>query len=275
MRRCLMPRICAWLLRLLCPLLVAVLHTGCVSSLLYFPDKEIRAIPEQLGLSSEWAFFEAQDGVRLSAWYVPKQNARGVILFFHGNGGNVSHYLQSLALFSRLGFSSFILDYRGYGKSEGTPSEQGTYLDAEAAWQHLVRTMGIAPDKIVVWGRSLGGSIAAWLARKNTPRMLVLESSFTALGDVAADLYPWAPTKLLVGDMYSTERFLQEVRCPVLVIHSPDDDIVPYTHGRRLFERAKPPKRFLEIRGRHNSGQYESLTSEVLDERRWGLSHDR
>ncbi|HSB68356.1 MAG TPA: alpha/beta fold hydrolase, partial [Candidatus Methylomirabilis sp.] len=191
-------------LRRLFPLLVAAAQAGCVSSFLYFPDKEIRAIPEQLGLTPRWEFFEARDGVRLSAWYVPKTDARGVVLFLHGNGGNVSHYLQALAMFSRLGFGSFILDYRGYGRSEGTPSEQGTYLDAEAAWRYLVRTLHIPPDSIVVFGRSLGGSIAAWLAREHTPRMLVLESAFTSLRDVAADLYPWAPTRLLTGDMYDT-----------------------------------------------------------------------
>jgi fermentation-respiration switch protein FrsA (DUF1100 family) len=239
-----------------------------VSSFVYFPDREVRAIPEQLGLSPQWVFFEAQDGVRLSAWYLPKEDSRGVILYFHGNGGNVSHYVQALALFSRLGFGSFILDYRGYGQSEGTPSEKGTYLDAEASWQYLVRTRNIPPDDILVWGRSLGGSIAAWLARRHTPRMLVLESSFTSLRDMAARLYPWAPTRLLLGDMYSTETFLEDVRCPVLVIHSPADELVPYAQGLRLFDRAKQPKRFLRIGGGHNSPDYESLTSAVLDDRR-------
>jgi pimeloyl-ACP methyl ester carboxylesterase len=261
--------------RLLFLLLLVATHAGCVSSLLYFPDRDAQTIPEQPGFSPRWVFFEAQDGVRLSAWYVPKEDARGVILFLHGNGGNVSHYVQSLTTFSRLGFSSFILDYRGYGRSEGTPSEQGTYLDTEASWQYLVRSLNIPPDGIVVWGRSLGGSIAAWLARKHTPRMLVLESSFTSLRDVAADLYPWAPTTLLLGDMYSTDTFLREVRCPVLVIHSPDDEIVPYTHGLRLFERAKQPKHFVRIRGHHNTPNYESLTPDVLDERTWELPPER
>ena len=265
-----MTRIWARPLRWLFPLFIAAVQAGCVSSFLYFPDKEIRAIPERLGLTPRWEFFEARDGVRLSAWYVPKTDARGTVLFLHGNGGNVSYYLEALALFSRLGFSSFILDYRGYGRSEGVPSEQGTYLDAEAAWQYLVRTLGIPPDSIVVFGRSLGGSIAAWLAREHTPRMLVLESAFTSLRDVAADLYPWFPTRLLTGDMYNTEEFLQGVRCPVLVVHSPDDEIVPYAHGLRLFERARGPKRFLRIRGGHNTAEYAPLTYGLLDARTWG-----
>jgi len=252
-------------------LLIAASPSGCVMSLVYFPDREIRAIPERLGVSPRWVFFETQDGVRLSAWYVPKEGARGVVLFFHGNGGNVSHYMQMIVLFSRMGFSSFSLDYRGYGKSAGTPSEKGTYLDADAAWQYLVRTLHISGDSIIVYGRSLGGAIAAWLARAQTPRMLVLDSSFTSLRDVASELYPWAPTTLLVGDMYSTETFLQGVRCPVLVIHSPDDEIVPYGEGLRLFEHANPPKRFLAIRGHHNSPSYDSLTPEALDAHSWEL----
>jgi uncharacterized protein len=255
--------------------LLAVTHASCMSTLLYFPDRQIRAVPEEVGLSARWAFFEAQDRVRLSAWYVPKEDAHGVILFFHGNGGNISHYIQSLAIFNRLGYSSFILDYRGYGRSAGSPSEKGTYLDAEASWQYLVRNLDIPPDGIVVWGRSLGGSIAAWLAQKHMPRMLVLESTFTSLSDVAANLYPWAPTMLFFGDMYSTETFLQEVRCPVLVLHSPDDDMVPYAQALRLFERARQPKRLVSIGGQHNTPTYDDLTSDILDERTWELPTGR
>jgi fermentation-respiration switch protein FrsA (DUF1100 family) len=246
-------------LGILLPFLVAAVSSGCVASFIYFPEAEIRAVPEQLGISPQWVFFETQDRVRLSAWYVPKEDARAVVLFFHGNGGNVSHYAHSLAVLHRLGLSSFSVDYRGYGRSEGTPSEKGTYLDAEASWQYLVRTLNVPAERIVVFGRSLGGSIAAWLARRHTPRLLVLESAFTSMRGVAAELYPWAPTTLLVGDMYDTEKFVEEARCPVLVIHSPDDEFVPYAHGLRLFERAHDPKRFLRIRGRHNTGFFESL----------------
>ncbi len=239
--------------------LVGAASAGCVASFIYFPEAEIRPVPEQLGIAPQWEFFNTDDGVRLSAWFVPAPNARGVILFFHGNGGNVSHYAHDLAIFRKLGFSGFSVDYRGYGKSEGTPSETGTYLDAEAAWRHIVNRMGVPPDRIVIFGRSLGGSIAAWLAHKHTPRLLVLESAFTSMRAEAAALYPWLPARLLVGDMYDTETYVQDVRCPVLVIHSPDDEIVPYAHGLRLFEVAHDPKRFLQIRGRHNSGFFESL----------------
>jgi fermentation-respiration switch protein FrsA (DUF1100 family) len=180
-----------------------------------------------------------------------------------------------MALFHRLGFSALVLDYRGYGKSEGRPSEEGTYRDARAAWRHLVEARGTPPDAIVVWGRSLGGAIAAALARERTPRLLVLESAFTSLREVAAHLYPWAPTGLLLGNRYPTEGFLRQVRSPVLVMHSPDDELAPYAHGLRLFERASPPKRFLPIRGRHNTPEYAGLTPETLDPRTWGPTAGR
>jgi pimeloyl-ACP methyl ester carboxylesterase len=253
----------------LCLLFLAVLQGGCVSWLIYFPDRVIRITPEQLAPAARWVAFEAEDGVRLTAWYVPQEPAHGTVLFLHGNGGNVSHYTDALALFGSLGYSSFALDYRGYGESAGRPSEQGTYRDAEAAWRHLVDVMGVPPSDIVIFGRSLGGAIAAWLAGKHSPRLLVLQSAFTSLADAAATLYPWAPARLLVGDRYDTQAFLREVQCPVLVIHSPDDEIVPYADGRRLFELARPPKRFLEIQGRHNSARYDQLTADHLDPATW------
>ncbi len=257
------------LLRLLLLLSITLLPIGCIETFIYFPDREISALPPELGLSPEWVFFTAADGVRLSAWYVAKENPRGLILFFHGNGGNISEYADSLALFRDLGYASLAVDYHGYGRSEGDPSETATYLDAEAAWQYAVTTLEFAPRDVTVWGFSLGGAIAAWLARAHDPGMLVLESSFTRLRDAAAHLYPWAPTKLLVGDQYSTETFLDDVRCPVLVIHSPDDETVPYALGQRLFERARPPKRFLQIRGRHDAGDVRAVSVESFDYRMW------
>ncbi len=259
----------ALLLRLLLLLSIAPLPVGCVSSFIYFPDREISAPPPELGLSPEWVFFTAPDGVRLSAWYVAGEKPRGLILFFHGNGGNISDYSDSLALFRDLGYASLAVDYHGYGRSGGVPSETATYLDAEAAWQYAVGPLQFAPRDVIVWGFSLGGAIAAWLARAHDPGMLVLQSAFTRLRDAAAHLYPWAPTKLLVGDRYSTETFLDDVRCPVLVIHSPDDETIPYALGQRLFDRAKPPKRFLQIRGGHDTGDLRAVIGEPLDYRMW------
>lgn len=254
----------------LAALLGVLALSGCVSSLIYYPDREMRPLPVAAGLAPRWLSLKAADGVLLSAWYLPpKEEDGGVVLFLHGNGGNVSHYADALARFDRLGLGSLALDYRGYGRSGGRPSEAGLYRDAEAAWEHLVQELGIAPARIVIYGRSLGGAVAAWLARGRAARLLVLESTFTSLRAVAGRLYPWAPTGLLLGRMYETERFVMEAGCPVLVIHSPEDELVPYAQGRRLFELARPPKRLLEIGGGHNSARYQGLSAGLLDPRSW------
>jgi len=177
-----------------------------------------------------------------------------VILFCHGNAGNISHRLESIQVFHRLGLSTFIFDFRGYGQSEGRPTEQGTYLDAEAAWHYLVRERQMSPTEIIIFGRSLGGSIAAWLAQDHTPKALIIESTFTSVRDIAAELYPYLPVRWLCRFNYNAMDYLHQLNCPVLIVHSRDDEMISFSHGRRLFETANEPKEFLEIMGTHNEG---------------------
>ncbi len=224
------------------------------SRMLYFPDSKIVHSPEHIGLDYDGVVFRSMDGVRLSGWFIPAENAHGVILFHHGNAGNISHRLDSIALFHHLRWSVFIFDYRGYGSSEGKPSEEGTYLDAQGAWDHLVRDRGADPSKIVCFGRSLGGAIAARLASEKTPAGLILEATFASIPDLAADLYRFLPVRLLSRLQYNTLSLMQAIRCPVLVVHSRDDEIIPYRHAQRIYEAAGAPKRLLEIRGSHNEG---------------------
>lgn len=224
------------------------------SKFIYFPYREIAMTPADIGLSYENVYFETADGVKLCGWFIPAERPGEVILFCHGNAGNISHRLESIQLFYHLGLSTFIFDYRGYGRSEGKLTEQGTYLDAEAAWRYLVQKQRIAPNKIIIFGRSLGGSIAAWLAQDYMPKALIIESAFTSVQDIAADLYPCFPVKLLARFDYETLNYLRQVNCPVLIVHSRDDEIIPFSHGRRLFEIANEPKEFLELRGTHNEG---------------------
>jgi len=228
------------------------------SRLLFFPRREIVWTPGTVGLRYEDVMFTAPDGPQLHGWFVPSEGSRGVILFCHGNGGNISYLVESLQLFHRLGFSTFAFDYRGYGRSEGSPSEDGTYSDAQGALQYLTEEKKIAPADITLVGRSLGGAVAAWLATTTTPRALILESSFTSLPDIAADAYPMFPARVLSRFRYATIDYLQDVHCPVLVVHSTDDEIIPFEHGQRLFASAKNPKRFLEISGGHNEGFFVS-----------------
>lgn len=233
--------------------LAALLFLG-QERLIYFPTRTWLATPAQAGLPYEEIWLESADKVKLSGWFVPAESARGVILFFHGNGGNISHRLDSLELFHRLGWSTFIIDYRGYGQSEGQPGEQGTYLDAEAAWRFLVEEKQVTPAQIILFGESLGGAVASRLAQTHSPQALILLSTFTSIPDMGAQTYPFLPVRLLARVHYNTLARLPEITCPVLIIHSPDDEVVPYSHGQKLFEAANAPKEFLKLRGGHNEG---------------------
>ena len=224
------------------------------SSYVYYPERILSTEPGSIGLSFENVSFETTDGLKLSGWFIPCEGARGVILFCHGNAGNISHRLDSIQIFHQLGLDVFIFDYRGYGQSGGKPSESGTYRDADAAWRYLVEERRVNPNKIIIFGRSLGGAVAAWQARSHTPGALILESTFTSVPDIAAKLYPYLPVKLMSRFKYDTEGYLEGVNCPVLIVHSPNDEMMPFSHGQRLFETAKEPKEFLEISGSHNEG---------------------
>jgi len=225
--------------------------------LLYYPDvptRELTATPARIGLDYEVVTLWTGDGVRLSAWFIPHPAPRATLLFLHGNAGNISHRLESIRLFHELGLAVFIIDYRGYGKSEGSPSEAGTYRDAMAAWQYLVDARHIPQQNIVIFGRSLGGAIAAELATRTRPGALVIESSFTSVPSMAARLYPWLPVRWLSRFRYDTRRSLDAIACPVLIIHSREDAVIPFAEGSELYARAREPKRFLELRGGHGDG---------------------
>lgn len=228
------------------------------SRLLYYPNLPSRAViatPDRAGLAYESVQIFTEDGVRLDGWFLPAgRESRGVLLFFHGNAGNISHRLESLKIFSGLGLDVLIFDYRGYGRSEGKASEQGTYLDAEAAWRYLTDERRIPAKNIVLFGRSLGAAIAAHLATRHTPRALIMESGFTSAPDIARRYYRIFPVHWLARFRYDAMEYLASVHCPVLIVHSPDDEIIPIQHGRALFAAANEPRTFLEIRGSHNEG---------------------
>jgi len=227
------------------------------SRLLYFPDipsRKLTASPSDIGLEYESLSIATGDGAIIHGWFVPAKQGRGTLLFFHGNAGNISHRLDSLKIFHDLGLSTLIIDYRGYGNSHGTITEQGTYFDAEAAWSHLTESRKIPAQEIVVFGRSLGAAIGAYIAARKKPAALILESAFTSVPDMAARLYPVFPVRLLSRFEYNTEKALVSVTSPVLIIHSPDDEIIPYENGQILYNSAREPKHFLAIRGGHNEG---------------------
>jgi len=220
----------------------------------YRPERELVTNPAEHGLDYERVTIRTADGMRLDAWYIPEPNARRTLLFFHGNTQNISYCIESIEIFHRLGFNILLFDYRGYGNSDGHPDERGTYLDAEAAWNYLLTERNHAPDDIVVLGRSLGAAIASHLAAYHSPCALVIESTFTTLVDAAAELHPWVPVRWISRHRYPVIENIRSVQCPVLVVHAPEDELIPYHHGRSLYEAVPGEKAFLQIRGRHFDG---------------------
>ncbi|RKZ49225.1 MAG: alpha/beta hydrolase [Gammaproteobacteria bacterium] len=220
----------------------------------YFPLSEIDYTPDMAGLAYEDIYFKTEDDVELNAWFIPVEGARKTLLFFHGNGGNISHRLDSLKIFHELGLSVFIIDYRGYGQSQGTTSEQGTYKDAEAAWQYLTESRGIPDKDIIIFGRSMGGGVATWLSIQHTPDLLILESTFTSVADMAKHYYPYLPAHLLTRIKYASIDRIGAIQCPILFSHSQTDEIVPFELGLQLFKQAQAPKMFMQLEGGHNDG---------------------
>ncbi len=218
------------------------------------PGRTLIATPRDAGFDYEDVTLETSDGLKLHGWYVPAAQASGVVLFLHGNAGNISHRLDSIAIFHELGLDTLIIDYRGYGQSQGKPGEQGTYLDAESAWQYLVHDRGVAADRIIIFGRSLGGAVAAWLANQYRPAALIIESSFSSALDMARKLYPFMPVRLITTLKYPVSEYVSHLRCPLLVVHSRDDEIIPFTMAEAIYASAVEPKSLLVIWGDHNNG---------------------
>ena len=234
-------------------LLVVVVYfmQGRMLYLAEVPGRALTMTPTDAGMDYEDVSIETTDGVTLHGWFIAGRSSQ-VLLFFHGNAGNISHRLDSISQFSDLGLSVLIIDYRGYGQSEGRTTEKGIYRDADAAWRHLTEERGVVASDIVVFGRSLGASVASRLAMEHQPLALILESSFTSVPDVAQDIYPWLPVRWLSRLSHATRDYVRDVQCPVLVIHSRDDEIIPFHHGETIFASANEPRTLLAIRGTHN-----------------------
>jgi pimeloyl-ACP methyl ester carboxylesterase len=239
---------------------VYVLLIACVyvfqARLIFFPSvpgRTLTATPSQIGLGFEEVRIRTADRVDLHGWYVTAPAGAPVVLLCHGNAGNIAHRLDWLEMFCGMGFAMLLFDYRGFGRSSGTPTEQGTYLDAQAAWDYLTNTKGFSPRSIVIVGESLGGPIAAHLAKDVAPGALILVSTFTSVPNLASTLYWYLPVRLLVRFQYPTAAFVAGVRVPTLVVHSRDDEMIPFLHGEELRRRAGGPAQLLEIFGDHNA----------------------
>lgn len=223
-------------------------------SLLFFPSPWPRGFPEaqelsgRVGVPVEECWIPTVNGLRLHAWWCRPPGARAVLLLFHGNAGNLADRAELMLALAALPAQVMVLDYRGYGRSQGRPSERGLYADGTAAWRYLTEEREVAPERIVLLGKSLGGAVAVELATRVRPAGLVVQSSFTSVPEMAAVHYPFVP-RALIRNRFDSAAKIGDVSCPVLVVHSTGDEIVPYEMGRRLFELAPEPKRFLEIDG--------------------------
>jgi hypothetical protein len=234
--------------------ILTVLAYIAQESLVFFPDRTLRATPALVGLRFEEVRLTGEDGIGLAAWWVEPERARGAVVFAHGNAGNISDRLDAIRLFVGLDLAVLAFDYRGYGASDGKPSERGTYRDMEAAVAHVVHERGIGRERTVYYGESLGGAVALASALRLPPAVLVLESTFTSVRAMAAVHYPFVPGFLATRVRYDSLTRVRHLRCPLLVLHGPDDRIVPYRMGRQLFDAAPGPKVFADLDGDHNDG---------------------
>ena len=225
----------------------------------YHPEPwEDRNWAKLSGLPLEDIWFQAGDGARLFGWYVKTQATRPVLLWCHGNAGNVIHRLDNLQYLYRQGLSVFLFDYRGYGRSQGLrPSEDGLYRDALGAYDFLTRTMMIRPEQIVLFGRSLGAAVAADLAARKAAAALILESAFPSVEAVARFHYGGLPVHWLLGAEFRLIDLLPRLSLPKLIIHGDKDDIIPIKFGLQVYEAAKPPKEWYVIQGADHNNTYQ------------------
>ncbi len=254
--------------------LLSVLAMWFENRLIFFPEKYPRggwdgvyeaAKQGRLDVAVEDCWFTTEDDAKIHAWYISSKPPRAapppapgapspkpVVLWFHGNAGNIAGWFPDYRSVARRGVDVLAVDYRGYGRSEGSPDEEGVYADALAAWVYLVDERGIEPSRIVIYGFSLGGAVAVDLASKVEAAGLVVQSSFTSVPDMAASIFPLVPKALVRTQMDSAGK-IAGILAPKLFIHSPRDELVPYRLGKRLYEAAADPKSFYVVeRAGHN-----------------------
>ena len=223
---------------------------------IFFPQTSFDSKPENWHLNYEDAYFTTEDGINLHGWFFPLPQDGPVILFCHGNAGNISHRLDNVARLLERGLQVFIFDYRGYGRSAGKPSEKGIYLDGLAAYDHLVREKRTPASKIVVFGRSLGAAVAVEVALQKEVRSVILESAFTSTKDMAKAILVFKPLSPFMPANYDNLAKISRLRTPKLIVHGDQDEIVPFAMGQKLFDAAKMPKDFYPIRGAGHNDTY-------------------
>jgi fermentation-respiration switch protein FrsA (DUF1100 family) len=233
--------------------LVLILITLFQRDLMYFPTHSGLS-PNAVGLESTHAItFHSSDGTHLAAWHRAPQTGYPLIVYFHGNGGDLSHRADRLNAFAQAGFGFLILSYRGYGDSEGSPSEQGLYADADATIAYATQTLATPPERLILFGESLGTGVAVEMATRHDVGALLLEAPYISVATRAAEIYPWLPVRWLIRDHYDSLEKITRVTAPLLIFHGEDDSIIPIKHGRTLFAAANHPKQAHFIAGEGHS----------------------
>ena len=220
-------------------------------------SKEIQELPDARGWTYEDVWRDVA-GEKTHGWWIPLENARGTVLFSHGSGRNVSGYLDDVALFRELGMSVLIYDYGGYGQSTGKASEERCYADARSMWKYLVETRGIGPQQIILDGSSMGGGVTAQLASEVDSAAVILESTFTSVPETLSDTYPFVPAKWICHIQFRNIDKVGGIKCPVLILHSRQDTVIPFPQSKELLEKVTAPKNFVEIHGAHHGGKFDS-----------------
>ncbi len=229
-------------------------------AMFFYPIKKIEVTPKEWALPYESVKIELADKSNISAWYLPHPEATKTLLFLHGNGGNISHRGNSLFIFHKLKLNVLIIDYAGYGESEGTPSEDSLYQSAAAAWNYLITDKKVKAEKIIIFGRSLGGAVAVDLAAKVKAGGLILESTFSSVRDIVDIAFPVMSNFLYLRYSFDSLEKISKVKSPVLMIHSRDDGVIPFELGVKLFEGVISKKDFIQIKGGHNDGFMQSIS---------------
>jgi len=224
---------------------------------LYFPTRQIEANPDEVNIPYEDVYFVTEDGKRLNGWFFPGETKGDVILLCHGNGGNISHRLSKIAILKSFGYAIFIFDYRGYGKSEGSPSEKGLYIDTSSAYEYLIKNKAFNGENIVVYGESLGGACALNLAMTKEVRGVITEGTFSSLRGMGRVAYPIIPS-FVISNKFDSLSTIEKVKAPKLIMHSVDDEIIPFSMGEELYEKAPNPKRLVRLHSSHNSAYVDS-----------------
>lgn len=224
---------------------------------LFFPSKEYTAPRPELNIQEVW--IKTSDNESLHAWWLENDKNNKTAIFFHGNAGNISDRISQVEIFKKLNLNALLIDYRGYGKSSGQiKKEEDIYLDSLAAWNYVIKEKGVPEKDIIIWGRSLGGAAAIDLAQKKQVFAVIAESTFYSVVDMAKKQYWFLPVGLVVKYKFLSNDKIKNIKVPIMIVHSRNDEIIPFEQGKRLFDNANQPKVFLEIVGGHNSGIFES-----------------